>query len=111
MRTMSRDATSNTAAHETTSVRTTLGPGMTGRHVHHRGVEIIVTTYVCYKGRVQYQAKKEAAIVATTKLRAISTTIAAIEDWKSDTNEYRVEATAVTSAKLQFISRLRGESR
>jgi len=108
---MSRDATSNTAAHETTSVRTTLGPGMTGRHVHHRGVEIIVTTYVCYKGRVQYQAKKEAAIVATTKLRAISTTIAAIEDRKSDSDEYHAKASAVTNTKLRFISRLHGESR
>jgi len=87
----------------------TLDPGMTGHLVHHRGVEIIATTYVF--GRVQRHAKKEAAIVATTTVLAISTTIAAIEDRKSDSNEDHVKATAVTSAKPHAISRLRGESR
>jgi len=84
----------------------TLDRGMTGRLVHHRGVEIIVTT--C--GRVQCHAKQEAATVATTTVRAISTTIAAIEGRKSDSNEYHVKTTAVTSAKPRVISRLRGAS-
>ena len=82
----------------------TLDPGMTGRLVHNRGVEIIVTTY----GHVQCHAKKEAAIVAT--VRAISTTIAATEDRKSDSKEDNVNATVVTSAKPHVISRLRGAS-
>ena len=88
----------------------TLDPGMTGRLVHHRGVEIIVTTCAFHYARVQCHAKKEAAIVAKTKVRAISTMIAAVEDRKSDTNEHHVKATAVTSAKAPFISRLRGIS-
>jgi len=107
MHTMSRDAKTITAAHETTCDRMTLDRGMTGRLVHRRGVEIIVTT--C--GRVQCHAKKEAAIVATTTVRAISTTIAAIEGRKSDNNEHRMRATAVTTAKHHFISRLPGENR
>jgi len=86
----------------------TLHPGMTG--VHHRGVEIIVTTDTFHLGRVQRHAKKEAAIGATTTVAAISTTIDAIEDRKSDNNEHRVKATAVTSAKPRVISRLRGAS-
>jgi len=107
---MSRDATTiTTAAHETTYARMTLDPGMTGRLVHHRGVEIIVTTCAFHYGHVQCQAKKEAGIFATTTVRAISTTIAAIEERNS--NEHHVTATAVTSAKLHFISRLHGESR
>ena len=84
---------------------------MTGRHVHHRGVGIIVTTYDLHYGRVQCHAKKEAAIVATTAVGAIRTTIAAIEDRKSDSNEHHVKATAVTSAKPHAISRLPGGSR
>ena len=79
---------------------------MSGRLIHHRGVEIIVTT--C--GRIQCHAKKEAATVATTTVRAISTTIAEIEGQKSDGNEHHVKATAVTSAKPHVISRLRGGS-
>jgi len=89
----------------------TLDPSMIGHLVHHRGVEIIVTTYACHHGRAQRRAKKEAAIVATTTVAAISTTIAAIEDRKSDSIEHHVKATAVTSAKLHVISRLRGGSR
>ena len=111
MHTMSRDATRITAAHETTCARMTLNPGMTDRLVHLRGVEIIVTTYTFHFGRVQCHAKKEAAIVATTTVRAINTTIGAIEDRKSDSNEHHVKATAVTSAKLHAISRLPGGSR
>jgi len=84
----------------------TLDPGMTGRLVHHRGVEIIVTT--C--GRAQCHAKKEAAILATTTARATSTTIVAMEDQTRDSNERHVKATAVTSAKPHVISRLRGGS-
>ena len=80
----------------------TLHPGMTG--VHHRGVEIIVTTDTFHLGRVQRHAKKEAAIGATTTVAAISTTIDAIEDRKSDNNEHH----AVTHAKPHSISRLRG---
>ena len=102
MHTMSRDATIITAACETICARMTLDFAMTARVVHHRDVEISVTT--CR--RVQRHAKKEAAIVAT--VRAISTTIAAIEDRKS--NEHHVKATAVTSAKPQSISRLPGAS-
>ena len=82
---------------------------MTG--VHHRGVEIIVTTDTFHLGRVQRHAKKEAAIGATTTVAAISTTIDAIEDRKSDNNEDHVKATAATSAKLHVISRLHGGSR
>ena len=89
----------------------TLDPGMTGRLVHHRGAEIIVTTYSFHSGRVQCHAKKVAAIGATTTVVAISTTIDAMEDRKSDSNEHRVRATSVTSAKPQYISRLRGGSR
>jgi len=77
MRTMSRDATAITAARETTCAR------MTGRLVQHRGV--IVTTCASHCRRVQCHVKKEAAIVATTTDRAISATITAIEDRKSDT--------------------------
>jgi len=86
----------------------TLDPGMSG--VHHRGVEIIVKC-AFHHGRVQCHAKKEAAIVATTTARATSTTIAAIKDRKSDSNEHHAKVTAATSAKPQDISRLRGESR
>jgi len=86
----------------------TLDPGMTG--VHHRGVEIIVKTRASHYGRVRCHAKIEAAIVATTTVRTISTTLAAIEDRKSDSNEQHVKVTAVTRAKLRFISRLRGAS-
>ena len=84
---------------------------MTGRLVHHGGVEIIATTCVSHEGRLQYHVNKEAAIVTTMTDRAISTTIAATEDRKSDNNEDHVKATAVTSAKLHVISRLRGASR
>jgi len=84
---------------------------MTGRPLHHRGVELIESTCTSHCGRVQYHAKKETAIVATTTVRGISTMIAAIEDQKSDRNEHHVKATAVTSAKLRFISRLPGGSR
>ena len=84
-------------------------PGMSG--VHRRGVEIIVTTCTFYYGHAQCQAKKEAAFAATTTVRAINTTIAAIEDWKSYRNEQHVKATAVTSAKLHSTSRLPGASR
>jgi len=56
---MSRDATIITAAHEkTTCARMMLDSNMTGRLVHHRGVEIIVTTCAFGYGRVQSQAKK-----------------------------------------------------
>ena len=90
----------------------TVDPGMTGRLVPQRGVEIIETTCFFHYGRVQCHAKKEAAIGATTTtVGAISTTIDAIEDRKSDSNEHRVKTTAVTSAKPQSISRLRGGSR
>jgi len=87
----------------------TLDPGMTDRLVHHRGVEIIVTTCAFHIGHGQYHAKKEAATVATTAVRAISTTIATIEDRKSDSNEHHMKTTV--SAKPHVISRLRGESR
>ena len=109
MHTMCRDAATITPAHETTCARMTLDPGMSG--LHHRGVEIIVTTSAFRVGRVQCQAKKEAAIGATPTVRAIRTTIAAIEDRKSDSDEYHAKATAVTNTKLRFISRLHGESR
>jgi len=69
-----------------------------------------MTTCIFHKGRVQCHAKKEAAIVATTTVRAISTTIAAIEDRKSDSDEHHVKATAVTSAKPHANSRLHGVS-
>jgi len=111
MLTMSRDATTSRAAHETTGARMTLDPGMTGRLVHHRGVEIIVTRCAFHHGRVQCHEKIEAAIVAMTTVRVISTTIAAIEDRKNDSNERHVKATAVTSAKRHSINRLRGGSR
>jgi len=86
----------------------TLDPGMTGRLVHHRGVEIIVTTCANPYGRVQCHAKKAAAIVAKTTVRAISITIAATEDRKSDNNLHHVKATAVTSAKPRSVSKLPG---
>jgi len=44
MQTMNRDATTITAAHETTCAKMTLDPGMSG--VHHRRAAIIVTTCV-----------------------------------------------------------------
>jgi len=87
----------------------TLDPGMTGRLIHRRSVEIIVTTCAFHYGRVRCHTKKVAAIVAT--LRAISTTIATIKERKSDSNEYHVKATLVTSAKPHAISRLPGASR
>ena len=86
----------------------TLDASMTGCHVHHRRVEIIVTTYAFHFGHGQCHAKKGAAIVATTTVRTISTTIAAIKDRKSD--NHCVKAAAVTSAKPHVINRLRGES-
>ena len=100
---MSRDATTSTAAHETKGARMTLDRCMTG--VHHRDVEIIVTTYAFHYGRFQRHEKKEAAIVAMATVRAISTTIAAIEDRRSGSND---EHHAVTHAKPHSISRLRG---
>ena len=87
----------------------TVDPGMSG--VQHQGFEIIETTRAFHYGRVQYHAKKEAATVPTTTVRATSTTIAAIEDRKSDSNEDHVKATAMTSAKPHVISRLPGGSR
>jgi len=104
---MNRDATTITAAHETTSDRMTLDSGMSG--VHHRGVEIIVTKCAFHIGRGQCHAKKEAAIAATTTVREITTPMTAIEDRQSDSD--RVKATAVTSAKRQSISKLRGASK
>ena len=90
----------------------TLDPGMTGRLVHHRGVEIIiVTTCTFHNGRIVCQAKQEAAIFATTTVRVISTTIAVIEYRKSDSKEHHAKATAVTSPKPHVISRLLGGSR
>ena len=83
---------------------------MTGHLVHPQGLESIVTTCAFRHGRVQRHAKKVAAIVATTTVRVISTTIAAIEDRKSDSIEHHVKATAVTSAKPHSISRLHGAS-
>jgi len=110
MHTMNRDATTITAAHDkTTGARMT--PRMTGHLVHPRGLESIVTTCAFRHGRVQRHAKKEAAIVATTTVRVISTTIAAIEDRKSDSIDHFAKTTAVTSAKLHAISRLPGGSR
>ena len=83
-------------------------PGMNDRLVHHRGVEIIATTCAFHFRRVQYHAKtEEAPISATTTDRAISLTIAAIEDRKSDSNEH---GKATVSAKRRSISRLPGES-
>jgi len=91
----------------------TLDTPTAGRLVLQRGVEIIVTTCAFHYGRVQRHANKEAAILAstTTTVRAIITTIAVIEDRKSDSNEHHVKATVVTSARPHFISRLRGASR
>ena len=106
---MSRDATTLTVAHETTCAGMTVDPSMSG--VHHRAVEIIVATGAFHHGRAKCHAKKETVMVATTTVRAINTTIAAIEDRKSDSNEHHVKATGVTSAKPHAISRLRGESR
>ena len=111
MHTMSRDATIITAAHETICARMALDSNMTGRLVHHRGVEVIVTTCAYGYGRVQFHAKKEAAIVATTTVGAISTTIAAIEDQKSASNEDHMTVTVVTRARPHAISRLRGGRR
>ena len=108
---MSRDATTITPAHETTCARITLDPGMIGRLVHHGGVEIIATTCVSHEGRLQYHVNKEAAIVTTMTDRAISTTIARIEDRKSGSNEHHVKATVVTGAKPHSISRSRGASK
>ena len=87
----------------------TLDPGMTGPLVHHRGVESVVMTYPVHFRRVHCHTKKEAAIGAT--VRAISPTIAAIEDRKSDRNEHHAKTTAVTRAKPHAISRLPGASR
>ena len=70
-----------------------------------------MTTCAFHYGRVRCHVKKEAAIVATPTVRAIRTTVAAIEDRKSVSNEQRTTATAVTSAKPHAISRLRGASR
>ena len=109
MHTMSRDAATITAAHETTCARIMLDPGMSA--VHPRRVAINVTTGAFHYGHARCHAKKEAAIVATTTVRAISTTIAAIEGHKSASNEHHVKATAVPSAKPHVISKLRGESR
>jgi len=89
----------------------TLDSGLPSRLVHHRGVEIVATTCAFHFGRVQYHGNKEAASVATTTDRAISSTIAKIEDRKSDSNEHHAKATAVTSAKPHSISKLRGGSR
>ena len=111
MHTMSRDATIITVAHETACAKMTLDPGMTGHLVHHRGAETIVMTDAFHHRRIQCHAKKEAAMAATTTVRAIITTIAAIEDRKGDSNEHHVKATVVKSAKPHSISRLRGESR
>ena len=44
-------------------------------------------------------------------VRAISTTVAAIEDRKSDSNEHHAKTTAVTSTKPHATSRFRGGSR
>ena len=110
MHTTGQDATTITAARETTCARMTLDPAMTGRLVHRRGVESIVTTCAFHYGRVRCHANEETAIVATTTVRGISTTIAATEDRKSGSNEDRVKATAVMSVKLHSISRLRGIS-
>ena len=111
MHTMSRDVTF-TPAHETTCASTALDPGLTGRLVHHRGVEIILTTCAFHYRHVQRHAKKEAATVAaTTTVRAINTMTAAIEDRKSYSNEDHLKATAVTSAKPHVISRLPGGNR
>ena len=110
MHTMRRDATAITAAHETTCARMALDRGMTGRLVHHRGAETIVMACAFHFRRVQCYSKKEAAIGATTTVRAINPTIAVIEGRKSDSNELHVKTLAVTSAKPHVISRLRGAS-
>ena len=94
-----------------TSSRMTLDPGLSGRLFHHRGVDIIVTKCAFHYGRAQRHEKKEAAIVATTTVRVVSTTIAAIEDRKSASNAHHVKATAATGVKPHSISRLRGGSR
>ena len=108
MQTMSIDGTTITAAYEMTSSRMTLDPGTSG--VHQRGVEVIVRTCAFHYGRVLCHAKKEAAIITTPTSRAISTTIVAIEDQKSDSNKDHVKATAVSPAKPHVINRLRGGS-
>jgi len=108
---MSRDATIITVAHDATCDAMTLDPAMTGRLLHRRGVDIIPTTCAFHFRRVHCHAKKEAVIVATTTDHAINTMIAEIEDRKSDRNDHHVKATAVTSAKPHFVSRLRGASR
>ena len=79
--------------------------------VHHRGVEIIVMTYPFLFLRVPCRARKEIDVFATTTVRAISPTIAAIEDRKSDRNEHHAKTTAVTRAKPHAISKLPGASR
>jgi len=106
---MSRDATTITTAYETTYSKMTLDPGLSG--VHNRGVEIIVTTCAFHYGRVQCHVRNEAAIGAKTTVRAISTTIAAMEDRKSDSNERHAKVTAATSTKPHSISRLREASK
>jgi len=99
-----------TAAHETTCARTTLDPGMKGRHIQHRGAEIIVTACASRFGRVQSQEKKSTtAIVATTTVRAISTTIATVKDRRSD--DHCLTATAATGAKPRAVNKLFGHSR
>ena len=65
----------------------TFDPAMTARLVHHPGIEIILATSAFHYGRVQCHEKKEAAILATTTVRVIST-VAAIEDRKSDSSDY-----------------------
>jgi len=67
-------------------------------------------TCAFHYGRVQCHAKEEAAIVATTTVRAITTSIAAIKDRKSDGAEYRVKASADMSEKPHAISRSPGVS-
>ena len=89
----------------------TLDPSMIGHLVHHRGVEIIVTTCAFPYGRARCHTKKEAAIVATPTVRAIGTTMATIDDRMSDGDEHHVKAIAMTSAKPHAISRLPGASR
>jgi len=88
----------------------TLNPGMTDRLVHLRGAEIIVTACAFHFGQSQ-EKKPTTAIVAAPTVRAISTTIAAMEDRKSDSSECHVKTTAVTGATPHAISRLRGASR
>jgi len=100
-----RRENATTITHETTC-----DPATSGRLLHHRGVA--VTTCTFHGGRLQCHAKKEAAITAaTTTVRAIITTIAAIEDRKSGSNEHHMKSTAVTCAKPHAISRLPGGNR